>query len=249
MKYITLIVTLVFLQMPSCHIIPDLVEEMEYLDSAYIPLWYAVEQEDMYTAQRAFIVYNHRWNQFSTKFSQLSDEHKSWNTSIQKIVDYQKQLSIAINCNDIYDSSNQLGNVQSILRSISHEYKVPYFLDHLWDFHLAYKEVEKVVNDPMLHLYEWREFETIVECMNDQWKILKRQAPSKALIDWEVEVIANYVQKRHALNIHIQEFNNTVECAELEQVMMSCEDLRPGVIQLIAVFGDFESSKTHYALK
>ncbi len=231
--------------MRDCSTAPKIEDKMEEVDKAFIPVWCAVKTEDMYNAKRTFLVLNHRWNRFDNQYqynnrAKLQKNFDDVNETISNLAEY-------IACNDAIAAAKEMDDMLAAMRSIRQENKLNYFLDHIWDFQQAYDYVSVIANDPKLHLMEWREFEREVECMNEQWEILKHQHAIGVLMDWNTNLVDDYVLQERKINRLIKELNEVVTCAEMEYVTLACDEIKPELLKMIALFGDFESSKTHYA--
>lgn len=57
------------------------------------------------------------------------------------------------------------------------------YLYNIWRFEEEMYYTTKAAIDPMLGLYEWGEFEQMVECMNEDWQIVQLHHPSSALFE------------------------------------------------------------------
>ena len=83
------------------------------------------------------------------------------------------------------------------------------YLYHLWSYEEEMYYTTKAAIDPALDLYEWGEFKLMVDCMNDDWEMVRLHYPSIELfgnnhLGYKIQTMAK---------IHLQESMNEFNTA------------------------------------
>lgn len=113
----------------------------------------------------------------------------------------------------------------------------PYFA-FLWRFEEEMYATTQVAIDPMLDLYEWNEFDNMVDCMNQVWEPLRLHSPSPEILDHDQEKIKTQTVHKIYLDKSIEHFNKAVKSTDYEvyPICESAEAVREAYIQYIKTF-------------
>ena len=226
-----------------------IVQDMVKLDKALVPVWYAIKTNNMNQAQRANFVLHYRWQEFDRKYYSIEKENEDWIEGFRRVKDWLCDMTISIEMNNAESAAVQLDHVVYEIMDFRYRNKIPYYMDNLWDFEFATNEFTDIVNDPMIDLLEWCEVKERVGFFNYHWNKLQKNNPEFDLWKWEQEDITEYSTLVQKLDKQIKQLNSTLECADTKLIAKSLLRIEYQLLQVFTLFGDFESTKTHYATR
>jgi len=154
---------------------------------------------------------------------QVLTENEPW--SLEKLRDFKGQF-ILMQTDDDYD---------------------PY-LYHVWRFEEEMYYTTKAAIDPMLDLYEWGEFKMMVDCMNEDWEMVKRHYPSIELFGSNTLGYKAQTMGKIHLQESINQFNIAVNSDDYitYDLCEHGERLREMYVQYIKTFVSKEESITPF---
>lgn len=221
--------------------------DMITLDKAIIPVWYAIQTQDMAQAQRANLMLAHRWQQFEKKYHFINPTNEDWKESFRLIEDWLCDLSTSIERNDHSRVATQIDHAIYEMMDFRYRHQMIYYLDHLWDFQFSFDEFLTIVNDPMLHLQEWCAVEEQHNFLTYHWKKLKRQQPEFEYFYGDGLCLNRYYYFVHKIDHQIQGLEKTLESANTELIACELVPIQENLLEIFTLLGDFESTKTYYA--
>jgi len=117
----------------------------------------------------------------------------------------------------------------------------PYFL-FLWRFEEDMDAATEVAIDPMLNLYEWNEFNDMVDCMNVSWQSVKMHRPSPDILNNDPEKYKNQSVHKIYLEQSIDNFNMAISQVDNLQYPLCemAEGVREAYLEYIYTFNMYQ---------
>lgn len=156
--------------------------------------------------------------------NRLSEKHDS--SAMLAFIALEDHIKGVIDDIDNKKSYSTIQHKMDLIRdemiNLSHENGVKPFYNTHWNFESKLLPCIDVSQDQMLDLYEWKEFELFVDCMNSEWKIMKNQLFDYENLAYNQTKIDEYLQAKSDLNLAIENFNLAVY-SDLDQQVSLCE--------------------------
>ena len=251
MKYPAYYLTVLFVlsALPACQQ-DRFKEDMIAFDKAFVPVYYHITLEDNYMAKRAVFRLDFQWQKFFNKYAEQFPEDENWTEGFRRANSWLQDAYTAIATNDVATAYMQLDHFRYEMIKLRARQEMPYYLDKVWDFQIALDMVMEVVRDPELCLVEWVHFEDMVAELDASWLALKHNEPEILLYNWDKEKVKIFRTKRNELGYCFEHFKEGLLCTDDRRfIANNCDEIEPKLMELIALFGDFEANQSYYARK
>ena len=245
-KYIFLFAFLVLVS--GCNT-SEVKEAMVEFDEAFIPTYYYTYIDDLERAEKAMIVLDRKYEHLYSKFEEAATDAHEWRTSFQMVAAWLDEADAAIRENDADLALLQLDHARYELMDFRWREAIPYYLDKVYDLEAAFDLVVEVSTDPMLDLYEWKEFETMVSDLEVAWDDVQNATWEEELFKFDAKAMDAEIERKFNLGLTIKTFIMASEHADASVVATAARNMQVAYLDYLYNFGDFEATRTYYALK
>ncbi len=226
-----------FLLVNACQT-KDLQKDMIQFDKAYIPLLYHVYHHNAPAAKQAVFSLAFEWQKFNQNYKGHVQGSLDWTETFRMVDGWLQDAFIAVDANQWDLALVQLDHVRFEWMELRMRHRIPYYLDNIWEFQMAYDLVIEVAKDPYLCLLEWQEFEALVTDLNNLWYPAEKEMPAVAIWGWDQATFEKFEADRRIIAQCLADFTASVECADRENLALDCEDINPALWRIIAHFGE-----------
>ena len=224
----------------------DIREDMVRFDQAFIPLWAHAQEGNVQKAKAAVFFLEFQWQQLRVKY-QFAAEDDEWQETFRRVNDWLGDVYYAVDANRMDLALNQLEHVRYELQQLRRQYHIDYFLDHLYDFQEEVAVLTEASNDEMLCMLEWPEFEELAVSALNHWRRIMIHPFDAAFYGLDAEEERLYQAYRVEMEEVLINFLDVVESADREAIATESFHLEAAFMPLLRLFGDFQSSQTHFA--
>lgn len=151
------------------HVIDDLV--FQDLDQSLIKIWIGGKSQNTSGMDEMYKASFKEWSSVRNELKQLDIPHVNINEMIGDVNYYFRLLKTSISLSDYNNIEKLSYHILFEFRSLRQCYfSSAYALDQLWDVIDVYSEIDFTIDDPMMDLKEWNEFEDLVNKMICYWE-------------------------------------------------------------------------------
>jgi hypothetical protein len=225
---------------------PGIKKDMVHFDEADVPVLHYVYHSEMEKASNSMYILDARWQQFQGKHQFLFSKDFDAMERLRYINDWLGDTNDAILRDDRHTALMQLDHIKYEMMEIRRSYKIDYFLDYLWNFEGALSMLSEASC----------ENNTLV-CSDDEMAFLI----DETRLLWEMVLQAEKKPGSRAFNrIDVAQFeqykkevseNMKLVAAEkygsYENIEAAVDKTFVSFMNLLTLFGDFESAQTFYA--
>lgn len=223
-------------------------EAMVEFDKAFIPAYYYTYIDDLEHAEKALIVLDRKYQNLYSNFEQKATDGHNWRASFQMVAAWLDEAKAAIRANDASLAMLQLDHARYELMDFRWREGIPYYLDKVYDLEAAIDLVVEVSTDPKLDLYEWGEFELMVEDLEVAWNEVQNATWEKELFPFSRLTIEKEMERKFNLGLAIKTFAVATAYADASVIADAARTMEIAYLDYLYNFGDFEATKTYYAL-
>ena len=225
---------------------PGVERDMVHFDEAYVPVLYYVYKNDMDKATNSMYLLNARWQQFQNKYHYIFKDDADGMERLRYVDDWLGDASHAIFQNDRHTALMQLDHVKYEMMEIRRSYKVEYFLDYLWDFEGALSMLGEASCNDISLVCSADELAFLIDETQYLWEIVveARNVPFTKIIDKETLMRFELYKKEVTKNMRRVEAE---KYGSIENIASSVDDTYDSFMNLLTLFGDFNSVQTFYA--
>lgn len=241
-----LVIIIGLLLLGACEV-KDIHKGMVQFDKAFIPVFYHVYHQDAAKAKKAVFGLAFQWQQFNQAYSQMLPKNEDWTESFRLVDGWLHDAFTAIDGNRWDLALVQLDHVRFEWMELRMRHRIPYYLDNIWEFQMAYDLVMEVAKDPNLCLLQWNEFEELVSDLNQLWYPVEHERPLLAAWGWDPATFEQFDEHRQTIAACLERFNESVACADRENLALDCEDINPALWRTLALFGEITPGSQHFA--
>lgn len=246
LKYICTL-SLLFI-MSSCNE-ETLKPAMVDFDQAFIPVLYYTYVGDMESAERAMLVLDRRWKKLNSEFDKHAMSTHNGIETFQMVGTWLQEADCAIQNKDTLLALIQLDHARYEMVDFRWREGISYYLDKVWDLEATIDIAVQTVNDPMLDLMEWPEFIPMCYDVENAWKEMSKVQVDETLYGFSKSDKEQITLRLADLEFYIQNFMNTIDCADSCKVAEAANLMEAAYLDYLYLFGDFESSKSYFAVK
>jgi len=241
-----LLITIGLLCFGACEI-EDIHKDMAQFDKAFIPVLYHVYHQDATKAKKAVFNLAFQWQQFNLAYKDLLPENEDWTETFRLVDGWLHDAFVAIDGNRWDWALVQLDHVRFEWMELRMRHRIPYYLDNIWEFQMAYDLVMEVAKDPNLCMLKWDEFEELVYDLNQLWYPVGHERPVLTAWNWDQATFEQFEAHRQTIAECLDRFNESVACADRENLALDCEDINPALWQILALFGEITQGAENFA--
>lgn len=243
-KAILLLIGFTFLG--ACEV-KDIHKDMVQFDKAFIPAIYHVYHQDASRAKKAVFALAFQWQQFNQTYKNMLPRNEDWTETFRLVDGWLQDAFMAIDGNRWDLAWVQLDHVRFEWMELRMRHRIPYYLDNIWEFQMAYDLVIEVAKDPNLCMLQWTEFEELVYDLNQLWYPVEHERPLLAVWGWDPATFAQFETQRRTIAECLDRFNESVACADRENLALDCEDINPALWRMLALFGEVNQNVENFA--
>jgi hypothetical protein len=222
--------------------------DMAAFDKVFIPLFYYTYQHDALRVQKYIPQVEQEWTRLRNKYQQARTQpDDTWKYSVEIIDQWMEEGLAAINDHDWKEGALKLDHIRYELMQIRECEQIPYYLDRVWDFQMAFEMVQEIANDPMLCLMPWDEFEQLLDDMDHYWKKLKEDKPRTDTFSLDREQKKKLEKLKTEIGNQLEDLKAISDCADREEIAMYCGKMEPLIYQMIRLFGKRGSGANLFA--
>ena len=216
---------------------------MVHFDQAFIPVFFYVWKGDMVHAKSAVFSLSTKWQTLRHQTQRVLPEDLDWQEGLRRTDRWLSDAIMSIDDNRQEYALAELDHIRYELAEIRRHKGIPYYLDDLYEFHGNTEEVYDVASDDMLCLLEWKEFETLVIKLNQQW-----QAIQKKPIDTDLFEIKSIQQGRvelmqRMITIQMEKVMDALYCDTHFEVARRVKTVEISFMKMLCDFGRFPDTE------
>lgn len=227
--------------------VKDIHKDMVQFDKAYIPVLYHVYQRDAVRAKKAVFGLAFQWQQFDQAYRDMLPKNEDWTETFRLVDGWLHDAFTAIDGNRWDLALVQLDHVRFEWMELRMRHRIPYYLDNIWEFQMAYDRVMEVAKDPNLCMLEWSDFEELVTDLNQLWYPVRHERPVLTAWDWDLATFEEFETHRQTIGTCLERFNESVACADRENLALDCEDINPALWRMLTLFGEINQATQNFA--
>jgi len=242
MRLLFILFLVLVLQVDQCDYEIETPKNTVIFNQLFIPIWTSLQLNNPEDAEQ----YAKQINLFDHKFDNQQDYGETWTEHIPSDLSV---LEEAIT-NKEYENAKELANCIMDELHLWHEANNQnYYFDKVWDFARCYRDLNTVINDVYLSLYEWNDLEHFITEMNDSWQVL---LTTPIYLDGyhfeedpEVRKLEEY---KRAISLCLQEFNSQLKDADREVLANRCNEIEENLVLMVSFFGNFTNKEEFLTL-
>ena len=248
---ICLLIVMFILMAGSCEEKAEAVlhKDMVEFDKSFVPVIYHVWNDDLEMAKRASIFLDYSWKEFNKKYQKYSTEENNIDEDLRMSQAWLGDAFTAIDNNCREAAYVYLDHVRFQLMDIRRKQKISYYMDFVWEFEAALDLVLEPSGDLMYCLLDQCEFNDLVSEMNYAWHQMNLAYFDADRFGFDDNKIFFYNFRRKKLKTAIKDFNKAFEFGDGEEIAVKASVLEVAYLDFLYCFGDFTSSKTHFATR
>lgn len=224
----------------------DIQKDMVRFDQAYIPLWLYVHQGDMTKAKSSVFVMEFHWQRLRSKYENAVEE-EDWTETFRRVNDWLGDAYFAIDANRPHMASNQLDHARYEMQYLRGRYRIPYYLDHIYDLQDEVYGLIEIADDRALCMMAWPEIEVLATSALQHWRNHKDEPLNAELYGLDAADMQLLKSRQAQMEKALEDFQAIVETAEREAMAAESSELEDAFIQLLSVFGKFDSEQSSFA--
>jgi len=219
---------------------------MVHFDEAYVPVLFYVYKSDMDNATNSVYLLDARWQQFQSKHQFLFKNDPDGLERLRYINDWLGDASDAILRDDRHTAMIQLDHIKYEMMEIRRSYKIEYFLDYLWDFEGALSMLAEISCEDISLVCSADELAFLINETQYLWDIVleAKNTPISSVFDNEKLARFEKYKKEITENMKIVEAE---KYSSYKDLGIAVDNTIESFMNLLTVFGDFESVQTFYA--
>lgn len=220
----------------------DFKKDMVLFDKAFIPALYYIYLEDLDKAEFAFQNLKSEWNRIQDRYTPTTSKYKHWSDLVIRLERWMEEAECAIKDGEVKHAFVQLDHVRYEWMDLRYRKNMETKIDYIWDFDAALDIAVETAHDPMIELYDWKEFVTMNYEVADAWETLSTiptLGEDLLLTNEEVQTIKEMELK---MEHQIEEYLEVVYEADLEEIRTELIGVRNSYLDYLKVFGDFDAA-------
>ena len=226
-----------------------MVKRMAPFDRAMIPLWGHLQEQNMPKAKRAVLNVAFQWQRMENHLKNAYPERVEWAATFERVEHWLDDVYAAVDYNCAALALNQLGHVKYELAVLRSQYGIEYYFDDLYELEEQIAWVAEVADDAMLCLFEWQEFEALVDQLNQSWVEVNGKEINAAIYELDKKQMQRLRLQQKRVDEKLDYFNQELACANREEVAVAALAVEEAIRGVIQVFGAFEANRTYFADK
>ncbi len=228
----------------------DVVKDMVEFDRAFIPAYYYSSLGNLESAEKSMFLLDAKYQKFNAKYGNKKPQSDDWNESIRLVGAWLEETKCALKDGNAQRAQIQLDHARYELMDLRWRENVnDYYLDYVWDLEASIDVVVQTSSDPMIELLSWNEFEPMCNEVLISWMNLKQRPIDHALFECSEGMDREVNFQKEKLNYAINNFEYAMGSADRCDITEAALALEPAYLNFMAMFGDFESVQSYYALK
>ncbi len=243
------IFALFLLTITSCkdkHVRNDMIK----FDRAFIPVFYYASIGELSAAEKAMYPLISRWQHYQSPAHFVNKESKNWDETVRLIGAWLEGANCALQEKDAYRALIQLDHARYELADLRFRSGIEdYYLDYVWDLEVSMYMVIDVSNDQMIDLLEFNEFEMLGEELEKAWVNVLNSSYDKGLIECTPDELRYVNYQKEKFSIALVALFESIDAADRCKFADAALALEPAYLNFMAMFGDFDSTESFYALK
>jgi hypothetical protein len=246
-SFLFLLVLLSFLSCADDHLREDMIQ----FDRAFIPVFYYTSVGDVEAAEIAMYPLRAKWQHYQSIYHRQEREwSEDWKENIRMVGAWLDDANCALQEKDAYRALIQLDHARYELVDLrSRAHVQNYYLDYLWDMEASMYYAIETATDPMIDLLEFNEFQMMSEDVSKAWALVLQKSIDEGLFPFGYEESRQLDERKNKLDLTVNALLKAVNTADRCQFAEAAQAIEPAYLNYLALFGDFESAKTYYALK
>lgn len=216
-------------------------------DQVFIPVFCYVYIGEKESASRAMKVLDRKWQQL--KPSLLSSNHSTNRQETFANIDaWLEEADCAIGDSDLSLARIQLDHARYEWIDFRRRESIPYFLDKVWDLESAIDIIVQISEESLVGLEAWDEFTIKSKEIEAAWYEVLNTNYEEQLFGID-NLDKMLLEKRTSeLGSAIEHFLNACKGSDICEVENNAQQMEVAYLNYLCLFGDFESSKSHFAL-
>lgn len=214
-------------------------------DKAFIPVFYYTYTGDAAQAERAFIVLNHRWEKLNRQFEEHANNAHNWRRSFSMIDAWLDDTAYALSIKEMDLALVQLDHARYEWIDLRWREGMKYYLDYLWDLEATIDLLVQYNKDSQYSQLSSEDFMLMVYDMDAAWKELQVNTWEAAFFDMDKK---EETKRKQVLGNQIESYIKIAESAEKSHINAAAEEMEKAYLNYMMLFGDFEASKTYFAV-
>lgn len=236
--------------LPGCRQDDDgeaLTRAMVNFDQAFVPVLYYSMQGDAVRAKHAALYLAFEWQKMEMRYRQYYDDDKTWQAGFDRIDGWLGDALYEIDNNCTVVGANLLEHVRYEWTELRKSREIAYYPDNLYNAQAASAWLRQVLANKKNCESEWEAIAGQVALLNTSaWQAVN-ESPDPDIYKLDEAELAYLKQQKDRLSHYLIELNESVSCAQADNMLAACQGLSPALWEAIGVFGNFDASKTYFA--
>lgn len=224
----------------------DIRKEFVQFDQAFLPVLFYVSESNSFEAKRAVFHLGYHWQQLQHRYQTKVNE-SLWTGTFTKVDKCLNAAFFAIDANRFEEALTQLEQVKWLFFALRTNYKIDYYLDHLYKFQSQLTELNEIVSDEMLNLMEWEDVMAMSVDLNRQWNVVMAKQVDADLFELNNTQLWKLRVTKQAVNDAMDQLNAAMDAADREEVNNASQKLNLALLEILRLFGNFDQAATYYA--
>lgn len=224
----------------------DIRKEFVQFDQSFLPVLFYVSEGNSFEAKRAVFHLGYHWQQLQQRY-QMKVNEPLWTGTFARVDKCLNAAFFAIDANRFEEALTKLEQVKWMFSALRANYKIDYYLDHLYKFQAQLTELNEVVSDEMLNLMEWEDVMAMSVDLNRQWNVVMAKQVDADLLELDNTQLWKLRVTKQAVNDAMDKLNAAMDAADREQVADASQQLNLALLEMLRLFGNFEQAATYYA--
>jgi hypothetical protein len=133
------------------------------------------------------------------------------------------------------------------LKNLRANYDIKYYLDDLYEFQASVDVIKTTTEDEMLDMLQWEDVMDMAANIDNQWIAMQTQHFDGALFEFDNTKLWKYRTAMQTVTEKVKLLNEAMNNADRIKVANASGRLDLAVLEVLRMFGDFETADTYYA--
>lgn len=225
---------------------PGIKKDMVHFDEAYVPVLFHVYHNELEEASNSMYLLDARWQQFQSKYHFLFSKDLDGLERLRYINDWMGDANDAILWDDQHTAMMQLDHIKYEMMEIRRSYKIDYFLDYLWDFEGALSMLSEASCDDNTLVCSDDEMAFLIDETQFLWEMVLKAEKMHGSGDFKRIDVSQFEQYKKEVNENMK-LVTAEKYGSYKNIETAVDKTFESFMNLLTLFGDFESAQTFFA--
>lgn len=225
---------------------PGIKKDMVHFDEAYVPVLYFVYKSDMDKASNSIYLLDVRWQEFNNKYQFIFKNDPDGLERLRYVSDWMNDANDAILRDDRQMALVQLDHIKYEMMEIRRSNKIEYFLDYLWDFEGALSMLSEASCEDISLVCSADELAFLINETQYLWDIVVEDESIPFSNVFNNEKLVLFEQYKEEISEHMK-IVEAERYSSYKDLGTAVDNTIESFMNLLTLFGDFESVQTFYA--